>query len=174
MILHLVTQVQPDIPVLWVDHGYNRPATYKHAEQLKKQLKLNIKPYLPKISAAHYSAVHGEIPSTSDEEALKNFSKLVKLEPFQRGMKELAPTVWILALRKTQNQNRAQFDFVSWEENLGVLKVNPVLAMTDADMENYLKQHNLPNEWDYFDPAKADEKRECGLHASWGGAAMKT
>jgi phosphoadenosine phosphosulfate reductase len=35
VILHLCTQVQPDIPVLWVDHGYNRPATYKHAEQLK-------------------------------------------------------------------------------------------------------------------------------------------
>jgi phosphoadenosine phosphosulfate reductase len=29
VILHLVTQVQPDIPVLWVDHGYNRPATYQ-------------------------------------------------------------------------------------------------------------------------------------------------
>ena len=39
VILHLVTRVQPDIPVLWVDHGYNRPATYKHAEQLKTQLK---------------------------------------------------------------------------------------------------------------------------------------
>lgn len=35
VILHLVTQVQPDIPVLWVDHGYNRPATYKHAEEVK-------------------------------------------------------------------------------------------------------------------------------------------
>ena len=174
VVLHLATQVQADIPVLWVDHGYNRPATYQHAEQLKKLLKLNLKPYLPKISAAHYNAIHGEIPSTSDEEGLKNFSKLVKLEPFQRGMKELSPTVWILALRKSQNENRAQFDVVSWEENLGVLKVNPVLAMTDADMENYLKQNNLPIEWDYFDPAKADEKRECGLHASWGGAAMKT
>jgi len=33
-------------------------------------------------------------------------------------------------------------------------------------MEAYLKDHNLPNEWDYFDPVKADEKRECGLHVS--------
>ena len=48
VILHLVTQVQPDIPVLWVDHGYNRPATYRHAEQLKKMLKLNLKAYIPK------------------------------------------------------------------------------------------------------------------------------
>ena len=59
VILHLVTQVQPDIPVLWVDHGYNRPATYKHAEQLKSQLKLNINAYLPGLTAAHYDAVHG-------------------------------------------------------------------------------------------------------------------
>jgi phosphoadenosine phosphosulfate reductase len=174
VVLHLATQVQADIPVLWVDHGYNRPATYKHAERLKTLLKLNLKAYLPKMTAAHRDAIYGEVPSTADEENLKEFSTLMKLEPFQRGMKELAPTVWILALRKSQNQNRAQFDIVSWEENLGVLKVNPILAMTDADMENYLKQNNLPNEWDYFDPAKADDKRECGLHATWGGAAIKT
>ena len=47
VILHLATQVQPDIQVLWVDHGYNRPATYKHAEEVKKLLKLNIKAYDP-------------------------------------------------------------------------------------------------------------------------------
>jgi phosphoadenosine phosphosulfate reductase len=36
VVLHLCVQAQPDIPVLWVDHGYNRPATYQHAEELKK------------------------------------------------------------------------------------------------------------------------------------------
>jgi phosphoadenosine phosphosulfate reductase len=40
-------------------------------------------------------------------------------------------------------------------------------------LEAYLAQHSLPNEWDYFDPAKADEKRECGLHAAWGGKALQ-
>jgi len=172
VILHLCVQVQPDIPVLWVDHGYNRPATYKHAEQLKKLLKLNLRPFLPKISAAHRDAIYGEIPSTEDEVALKEFSALMKLEPFQRGMKELAPTVWITALRKVQNPNRAELDIVSEDKNFGALKVSPVFYWSDADMENYLKQHNLPNEWDYFDPAKADDKRECGLHANWGGAAV--
>jgi phosphoadenosine phosphosulfate reductase len=172
VILHLCVQVQPDIPVLWVDHGYNRPATYRHAEELKKQLRLNIKPYLPKISAAHRDAIHGEIPSPDNEEALKQFSALMKLEPFQRGMKELAPKVWITALRKVQNPNRAELDVVADDKNFGAIKVNPVFYWSDADMENYLKQHNLPNEWDYFDPAKADEKRECGLHANWGSQAL--
>lgn len=173
VVLHLAAQVQPDIPVLWVDHGYNRPATYKHAEALRKSLNLNLKPFLPKLTAAHRDAIYGEIPSTDDEAGLKQFSALMKLEPFQRGMKELAPTVWITALRKVQNPNRAELDIVSEDKNFGALKVSPVFYWTDAEMESYLQQHHLPNEWDYFDPAKADDKRECGLHAAWGGAAVK-
>ena len=172
VILHLCVQVEPDIPVLWADHGYNRPATYRHAELLKKMLRLNLKPFLPKISAAHRDAIYGEIPSTDDEKGLKEFSALMKLEPFQRGMKELAPTVWLTALRKAQNPNRAELDIVSEDKNFGALKVSPLFYWTDADLEKYLGEHNLPNEWDYFDPAKADDKRECGLHASWGGAAV--
>ena len=174
VVLHLCVQAEPDIPVLWVDHGYNRPATYKHAEELRKLLKLNLKPFMPRITAAHRDAIYGEIPTTDDEAGLKEFSALMKLEPFQRGMKELAPTVWITALRKVQNPNRAELDIISEDKNFGALKVSPVFHWSDADLENYLKRHNLPNEWDYFDPAKADDKRECGLHANWGGKAVKT
>jgi len=174
VVLHLATQAQPDIPVLWVDHGYNRPATYKHAEQLRAQLKLNLKPFLPKMTPAHRDAVHGPIPSLDDEAGLKQFSGVMKLEPFQRGMKELAPKVWITALRKVQNPNRAELDIVSLDANFGALKISPVFHWTDAQMESYLAQNQLPNEWDYFDPAKADEKRECGLHAAWGKNAAQT
>ena len=171
VILHLAVQVRPDIPVLWVDHGYNRPATYLHAEVLRTRLGLNLKSYLPRLSSAHRDAVHGPLPAVDDEEALKKFSAVMKLEPFQRGMRELAPTVWITALRKVQNPNRAGLDVVSHDANFGTLKVSPLFHQTDADLEGYLSQYGLPNEWDYFDPAKADEKRECGLHASWGGKA---
>jgi phosphoadenosine phosphosulfate reductase len=96
----------------------------------------------------------------------------MKLEPFQRGMRELAPAVWITALRKGQNASRAGLDIVSADENFGTLKISPVFYLTDADLEAYLAKHGLPNEWDYFDPAKADEKRECGLHADWGAKAV--
>jgi len=172
VILHLCVRVQPRIPVLWVDHGYNRPATYKHAEALKKLLNLNLVAYLPKITPAHRDAVFGALPSPQDEPALKEFSALMKLEPFQRGMRELAPAVWITALRKVQNPHRAGLDVITQDDNFGSLKVSPVFHCTDADMDAYLAEHGLPNEWDYFDPAKADEKRECGLHAAWGGKAV--
>jgi phosphoadenosine phosphosulfate reductase len=173
VVLHLATQVQPDIPVLWVDHGYNRPATYRHAKDLQRRLGLNLKSYVPGMTAAHRDAIYGPVPGPEDEEALKEFSAVMKLEPFQRAMKELAPTVWITALRKVQNPNRAGLDILTKDENFGTLKVSPVFHLSDAEMEAYLDVFNLPNEWDYFDPAKADEKRECGLHASWGRGVVK-
>ncbi len=174
VILHLATQVQPGIPVLWVDHGYNRAATYKHAEELTTLLDLNIKAYVPRMTAAHYDALHGGAPEPTpeNEERIKALSAAMKLEPFARGMRELAPSVWITALRKTQNPNRAGLDIVSHDANFGALKISPLFYWSEKEILAYLEQHGLPNEWDYFDPAKADEKRECGLHAAWGGAAL--
>jgi phosphoadenosine phosphosulfate reductase len=128
VILHLATQAQPDIPVLWVDHGFNRPATYRFADLLTKRLNLNLQSYLPRLSAAHWEARHGE---SSREE----FSTTMKLEPFARGMRELAPQVWLTALRKVQNPHRATLDAVSRDDKFaGVLKVSPVFEWTDADM----------------------------------------
>src|ERR1700733_13465095 len=74
VILHLAVTAQPRIPVLWVDHGYNRPATYKHAETLREMLGLDIRPYLPRLTAAHRDAVYGPIPELDDEAGLKEFS----------------------------------------------------------------------------------------------------
>lgn len=171
VVLHLATQAQPDIPVLWVDHGYNRPATYRHAEQLRARLGLNLRAYLPTLTAAHRDAVHGAVPELDDEAGLKKFSAQMKIEPFRRGLRELAPTVWLTGLRRVQNAGRADLDLVSLDPNYGVLKVSPVLEWSDQQMETYLTEHALPNEWDYYDPAKADERRECGLHAAWGRVA---
>ena len=126
---------------------------------------------MPKLTAAHYDAAHGGMPEPTEknEAEIKAFSTVMKLEPFQRGMSGLEPSVWITALRKVQNPYRAELDIVSSDNNFNSLKISPLFNWSDEDMESYLEEHDLPNEWDYFDPAKADEKRECGLHAAWGG-----
>jgi phosphoadenosine phosphosulfate reductase len=173
VILHMAARAQSGIPVLWVDHGTNLPETYRFAEKCRTTLDLNLKPFLPTMTAAHWLALNGgQVPMPDEVERVESFSRIMKLEPFERGMRELAPTVWITALRKVQNAGRANLDIVSHDVNFGTLKVSPVFHLTDAAMESYLEQHQLPNEWDYFDPAKADEKRECGLHAAWGGKAL--
>src|SRR5690606_35513931 len=42
VILHMASQVKPDVQVIWVDHGYNTKATYRCAEKVIQRLKLNV------------------------------------------------------------------------------------------------------------------------------------
>ena len=167
VILHQCVQVQPEMTVLWIDHGVNLPETYRFAEATREKLNLNIVPSLPKMTAAHWLALNGGNPPAPDEvERVEDFSRIMKLEPFQRGMAEQAPTVWITALRKEQNPQRAAtLQPVMWDEKFQCVKVNPILDWTPTEMDAYLREHDLPNESTYYDPAKGDEKHECGLHA---------
>lgn len=167
VILHMAAQAERDIPVLWVDHGTNLPETYQFAEKCRNMLGLNLKPYLPLMTSAHWLAINGgAVPMPDEVERVESFSRIMKLEPFERGMRELAPAVWITALRKEQNPQRAaSLQTVMWDAKFNTLKVNPILDWTPTEMEAYLAEHALPNERTYYDPAKGDEKHECGLHA---------
>lgn len=167
VILHLATQALPEIPVLWVDHGTNLPETYLFAEKCRHLLKLNLKSYLPQMTAAHWLAINGgQIPMPDEVERVESFSRIMKLEPFERGLSELSPQVWLTALRREQNPQRAAtLRPVMWDAKFNCLKINPILDWTSVELDAYLSEHDLPNERTYYDPAKGDEKHECGLHA---------
>tara|TARA_B110000967_G_scaffold70157_1_gene72630 strand:- start:243 stop:851 length:609 start_codon:yes stop_codon:yes gene_type:complete len=160
-ILHLVTKIDPAIKVIWCDTGYNTSSTYKHAEELIESLALNIQLYIPKQTAAHRDVVLG-IPQVDDPKHLV-FTEQVKLEPFKRAMAEHKPDVWFTNLRKGQTAFRNSIDVVSRSAD-GVLKVSPFYHYSDADLDQYLKENGLPNEFNYFDPTKQLDNRECGLH----------
>ncbi|MFT6796629.1 MAG: phosphoadenosine phosphosulfate reductase [Parvicella sp.] len=160
-ILHAVSQVKSDIPVVWCDTGYNTPNTYKHAAALIERLDLNIDLYVPKQTTAHRDAVMG-IPQIDDDRHTL-FTEQVKLEPFRRAMTTHQPDVWFTNLRKGQTSHRDSLNILSLS-NDGVLKVSPFYHWNDTHLDAYLKERNLPNEHKYFDPTKVLENRECGLH----------
>lgn len=163
VILHLCHQVNPQMPVLWADTGHHTRYTYAFAYQLIQKLSLNMHIYVPKTTLGFQDAVYGGIPGLEDKKKHDVFTREVKLEPFERGLFELKPKIWITAIRKEQTAFRNQLDIVSLSKS-GVLKVSPVFYWTDADMDAYMQQFSLPNEKRYFDPTKVDSKRECGLH----------
>ena len=66
VILHMVSQVKPDIPVVWMDSGYNTEATYRFADEVTRKLGLNLITYLPKRSRAHREAIDGPVPGLDD------------------------------------------------------------------------------------------------------------
>ncbi len=159
--LHLVTQPKPDIPVIWVDHGFNTPETYRHIERVVERLKLNLKVYSPKMSAAHYTAVHGPIPQVDTPEH-DRFSEIVKLEPFNRAMSEIKPDVWLNGIRHDQNAHRKNLDVFTFGSH-STVRVAPMFNLTELDVEEYIYDRELPDNNDYFDPTKVEEHRECGL-----------
>jgi len=161
-ILHLVAKQKPDITVLWVDSGYNTRATYDFANKLIKDLNLNVVTYIPQQTSAHRDATMNGIPSVNNP-LHDEFTEQVKPEPFRRALSELKPDVWFNAIRKDQTEFRQGLDVLSQSKD-GVLKVAPLFYKNDKDLDAYLEENNLPNEFDYFDPTKVEENRECGLH----------
>lgn len=162
VILHMVTQVRPDIPVIWMDNGYNTDATYRFADEVSKRLNLNLHIYLPKRSRAHREALEGPAPALDDPRHAA-FTEEVKLEPFSRALRETAPEVWFTALRASDTDTRAAMQPVSVNPD-GLIKVAPLLHWSSKDLYQYLVTHDLPNNFDYFDPTKGEDNRECGLH----------
>ncbi|RUR33975.1 phosphoadenylylsulfate reductase [Vreelandella andesensis] len=162
VILHMVTQVRPDIPIIWMDSGYNTEATYQFADALIQRLNLNMVSFIPKRTRAHREALEGAMP-TIDDPRHAAFTEEVKIEPFERALREMQPDIWFTALRAEDTPERAKMQPASRNSG-GLLKIAPLLQWTAKDMHYYLEAHDLPNNFDYFDPTKVEDKRECGLH----------
>jgi len=164
VILHMASQVKPGLQVLWVDHGYNTKATYRCAERIIQLLQLNVEVFTPKVTAARQEAALGGIPVYTDP-AHQVFAENFKLEPFRRAMDQHKPDIWLTALRKEQTEFRQSLN-VFTQDAKGTLKVAPLFHWSEAQMREYLAANDLPNEDSYYDPTKALENRECGLHTS--------
>jgi len=160
-ILNLVTKVKNDIEVVWCDTGYNTPQTYRHAEELIDTLNLNVQLYVPKQTVAHRNITLG-LPTVDDPKHAE-FTEQVKLEPFKRAMNTHQPDVWFTNLRKGQTAFRDSIDIVSKSKD-GILKVSPFYNYSDEQLDAYLEENSIPNEFKYFDPTKVESNRECGLH----------
>ena len=160
-ILYAVYEASKEVPVIWIDSGYNTSYTYRHALEVIDQLQLNIDIFVPQQSVAYRNVTLG-IPEP-DTEAHALFTEQVKLEPFKRAMAKYQPDVWFTNLRKGQTAFRDNLDIVTIS-NDGVIKVSPFYNYSDEEIEAYLAEHGLPSEDRYYDPTKVHANRECGLH----------
>lgn len=154
--LHLVTQIAPDIPVLWVDTGYNTRATRQFVDTLQQRLKLNLKRYTPLDHVIR-------LPPELDDPEHAGFTHQVKVEPFQRGLNELQADAWMSSVRRYQTEHRRSMPTFNTAFD-GLLKVSPLLDWSADTIERYRQEHQLPKGPECFDPTKGESFRECGLH----------
>ena len=105
VMLHMLTQIDPNIPVLITDTGHLFPETYQLIEQLTDRLKLNLQVFSAKESAAWQQAKYGQ-EWDADEAALKAYNRRNKVEPLERGLSELQAGTWFSGVRRQQSSHR--------------------------------------------------------------------
>jgi len=165
VMLHLVGQVDKTVPTIWVDTGYNLRDTYVVAERLIRDLSVNIHVYSPEMTSERRNAIMGGIPTVDEQERHAEFTRQVKLEPFDQALRDFAPQIWLTGIRREETEHRKTLDIVSMD-NRGIIKVAPIFYWSEDDVEDYMSQHKLPTCRHYFDPTKVQDGRECGLHTA--------
>lgn len=187
LMLHLVTQAKPDIPVILTDTGYLFPETYRFIDELSQKLTLNLQVFRSQQSSNWQEAQYGQLWEQGIE-GIEKYNKLNKVEPMRRALDELDAGTWFSGLRREQSQSRANLPILSIQN--GVFKFLPVIDWTNKDVHYYLEEHGLSyhplREQGYlsvgdthttkkWEPGMTEEetrfnglKRECGLHEDDG------
>ena len=165
VMLHLVSRIDKSLPTIWVDTGYNLRDTYVVAERLVRDLEVNMHVYSPTMTSERRNALMGGIPTVDEEERHQEFTRQVKLEPFERALAEFRPEIWLTGIRREETEHRKTLDIVS-EDGRGIVKVAPLFYWSEEQLEDYMARYELATCKHYFDPTKVHDGRECGLHTA--------
>lgn len=156
VLLHMVGELAPGTPVVWVDTGYNTRATREFVIHLSDRLGIEPQVFTPRDHAL-------AVPPALDDPAHAAFVEEVKLEPFRRALDRLGADAWLSAVRREQTAHRRTLEPFA-EGPGGILKVSPLLEWTEGQMRRYARGRSLPIGPDCYDPTKGEPMRECGLH----------
>lgn len=183
VMLHLLNQHVPGIPVILVDTGYLFPETYRFIDELTERLNLNLQVYRPRVSPGWQEARHGRMWE-SGAEGIRRYNQINKVEPMQEALRELQAGTWFSGIRRSQSDTRAGISVLQSHDP--VVKVHPIADWAARDVHRYLKNHGLPYHplWDEGYVSIGDRHtsqplsagmteqdtrffgllRECGLH----------
>jgi len=183
VLLHMVTRLWPEIPVVLLDTQYLFPETYRFVDELTERLGLNLKVYQSPLSREWQEARWGKLWDQGVE-GITRFNVVNKVEPMGRALDELEVSAWITGLRRSQSSTRAGLQTLAVQE--GRTKVHPIYDWSNKEVHQYLTHHELPYHPLWFEgyvsigdvqtsrPLGADMteeetrffglKRECGLH----------
>lgn len=175
---HLVVTHAPRIPLLFLDTGYHFPETLRYRETLEARLGVSVSATTP--------------PQPLDDQWRSDPSgccEARKVLPLARALRDRQ--AFLTGVRRTDHPGRGDADVVAWDERFGVYRVQPLVGMTDADVEVYMTSHDLPSHplrelgyasigcWPCTSPVVDGEdpragrwpgtdKVECGINHSYG------
>lgn len=188
VMLHMMTQIDSNIPVVLTDTGHLFPETYQFIDEMVERLKLNLQVYSARETPAWQKVRYGELWAKGSDE-LKQYNRINKVEPLERGLSELEAGTWFSGIRRQQSKHRESLSVVSTLR--GRFKVHPIIDWHNRDVYQYLTKHGLPYHplWeegyvsvgdvhstkpltlgmDESDTRFSGNDRECGLHTDGDG-----
>jgi len=184
VLVHMLKDQRPDIPVLFLETGYHFPETLAYRDQMTRDWKLNLVNLEAKQSVKDQEALFGILNQTEPSKCCG----LRKVEPLFAGLANY--DTWFTALRREQSPTRANLQEVEpFKLRAGktLEKVSPLAAWTNKDVWQYLSRYEIPALSLYdqgytsigcqpctvlpFDPAnprsgrwQGKQKLECGIH----------
>jgi phosphoadenosine phosphosulfate reductase len=136
---HLFAQVIPDVEVLFLETGYHFPETMLTRDLAARALPITVVDALPRQSVAEQDAEYGERLHDRDPNLC---CFLRKVEPLARSLESRA--AWVTGVRRAESPTRADAPIVSWDEAHDLVKINPLVSWSDADVKAYQAEHDLP------------------------------
>lgn len=139
VILHLVSRINPDITVFYLETNMLFGETYALRDQLQARLGLTIQAIRPELSLQQQADRYGEALWRRDPDLC---CYLRKVEPLRRYLAD--KQAWVTGIRRDQTPIRAATQVVEWDDANGLIKVNPLATWTSEQVWDYIQEHDLP------------------------------
>ncbi|RVW04857.1 phosphoadenylyl-sulfate reductase [Rhodococcus spongiicola] len=184
VLVHLATQVRPGVDVLFLDTGYHFAETIGTRDAVEQVYGVNIVNARPATTVAEQDAIEGKDLFARDPNRCCALRKVAPLKATLSGYQ-----AWVTGIRRVESPTRANAPLVSFDEAFGLVKINPIAAWSDEDMQAYIDEHSilvnplvdegypsigcapctakpLPGADPRSGRWAGSAKTECGLHAS--------
>ena len=138
LLAHLAQGVAPGVDVVFLDTGYHFAETLGTRDAVSAVYDVNVRTVLPLLTVGQQDAEHGPELWRRDPTAC---CAMRKVEPLERA---LAPyTAWASGIRRDEAPTRRGAGVVEWDAKRRKVKVNPIAAWTQDDVDAYVAEHGV-------------------------------
>ncbi len=138
VLIDLVVRARPGVDVLFLETGYHFPETIGTRDAVAALYDVRIVNALPEHTVAEQDSLLGKDLFARDPNRCCALRKVV---PLQRTLANY--DAWVTGVRRVEAPTRAGTPLVTWDEKFGLVKVNPIAAWTDEDMDAYTTEHQI-------------------------------
>lgn len=143
VLIDMIQREQLPIPVITLDTGRLHEETYDAMERIRQRYGVSVRSYFPESDAVERLERESGFYSFRESlEARKACCGIRKVAPLMRALAGLA--AWVTGLRRDQAVTRGDTPAVEWDAANGLVKVNPLVAWTEADVWAYIRTHDVP------------------------------